>query len=170
MFFAGAANKAIDINYTPGGNAPRLFIVHIMEGTLAGTDSWFRNEAAQVSAHFGAGRAGELYQWVGTANRAWHAMAANSYSIGCECEGDIETGERTLTAPQLEKVAAAYAWAHEVYPAISLWLNTRPFTGTGLSWHGLGGADWGNHPDCPGDGIRGQLGEILARAKVLAKG
>jgi N-acetylmuramoyl-L-alanine amidase CwlA len=168
MFFDGAENRALSINYTPGGNQPRLFIVHIMEGTLAGTDSWFRNPAAQVSAHFGAGRKGELYQWVGTSNQAWHAMAANDYSIGCECEGDLETGERTLTGPQLGQVARAYAWAHQTYPAISLWLNTRPYTGTGLSWHGLGGADWGDHVDCPGDGIRGQLGEILARAKHLA--
>jgi hypothetical protein len=170
MFFNGAENRSIDVNYTPGGNRPRLFVVHIMEGTLAGTDSWFRNQAAQVSAHFGAGRHGELYQWVGTGNQAWHAMAANSYSIGCECEGNLETGERTLTAPQLEKVAQVYHWCAKAYPDIALWLTSRPFVGQGLAWHGLGGAAWGNHVDCPGDGIRAQLPAILARAKALAAG
>ena len=170
MFFEGATNRSIDVNYTPGGNRPRLFIVHIMEGTLAGTDSWFRNPAAQVSAHFGAGRQGELYQWVGTTNRAWHAMTANDYSIGCETEGDLETGERTLTKPQLEMVARAYHWSAKAYPDIALWLNLRPFTGQGLSWHGAGGAAWGDHPDCPGEGIRAQLPEILKRAKELAAG
>ena len=170
MFFEGAANRGIDVNYTPGGNRPRLFIVHIMEGTLAGTDSWFRNPAAQVSAHFGAGRAGELYQWVGTTNQAWHAEDANDYSIGCECEGDIETGESKLTKPQLEMVARAYHWSAKAHPDIGLWLNRRPFNGQGLSWHGAGGAAWGGHFDCPGDGIRGQLPEILKRAAELAKG
>ena len=168
MFFEGATNRSIDVNYTPGGNKPRIFVVHIMEGTLAGTDSWFRNPAAQVSAHFGAGRKGELYQWVGTTNRAWHAEAANSYSVGCECEGDLETGETTLTAPQLEMVARVYHWSVKAYPDIALWLCRRPYAGQGLAWHGLGGAAWGNHPDCPGEGIRGQLPEILARAKELA--
>lgn len=167
MFFPGATNKAINVNHARGGNKPRLFIVHIMEGTLAGTDSWFRNPAAQVSAHFGAGRQGELYQWVDTGDQAWHAMAANAYSIGMECEGNLETGQRLLTAAQLETVARCYQWCAEQYPDIALWLNSRPFVGRGLSWHGLGGAAWGNHPDCPGDGIRGQLGAILARAKAL---
>lgn len=168
MFFEGAEDRAIPGNYIYGGNRPRLVIAHIMEGTLAGTDSWFRNPAAQVSAHFGAGRKGELYQWVGTTNQAWHAEDANDYSIGVECEGDLETGETTLTAPQLEMVARVYHWSAKAYPDIALWLCKRPYVGQGLAWHGLGGAAWGNHPDCPGEGIRGQLPEILARAKELA--
>ena len=167
MWFNGAVNKAIPVNHQPGGNAPRLFIVHIMEGTLTGTDNWFRNPAAQVSAHFGAGRKGELWQWVSTGDQAWHAMAANRYSIGCECEGDIESGLSSLTAAQLHAVATAYAWSAKKYPDIRLWLNTRPFNGQGLSWHGLGGAAWGDHPDCPGDAIRAQLPGVLAEAKRL---
>lgn len=163
MWYPGAQNKAIDVNYAAGGNRPRLLIVHIMEGTLQGTDSWFRNPASQVSAHFGTGRDGTLYQWVSTGDRAWHAMAANSYSIGVENEGD--SGEE-LTALQLEVLAELLAWAHDQYPDIALWLNTRPYDGRGLSWHGLGGAPWGNHPDCPGLPIVRQLREVLDKART----
>ena len=169
MFFEGAEKRALTVNYTPGGNTPRLFIVHIMEGTLAGTDSWFHNPVSQVSAHFGAGRKGELYQWVDTGSKAWHAAGANSYSIGCECEGNLESGDRTLTKPQLEMVARAYHWSATAYPDIALWLTTRPFEGRGLAWHGLGGSVWGGHVDCPGDGIRKQLPAILKRAQQLAR-
>ena len=50
-------------------------ILHIMEGILDGTDSWFRNPQAQASAHFGVGKDGRVYQWVDTADKAW-AQAA----------------------------------------------------------------------------------------------
>ena len=73
--YSGAQWRPISINYNLGGIAPRILIVHIMQGTLAGTDSWFRNPDAQVSAHFGVGKTGTIYQWVDTANRAWHASA-----------------------------------------------------------------------------------------------
>src|SRR5207244_7199464 len=71
--YSGAQWRPISINYNRGGIAPRILIVHIMQGTLAGTDSWFRNPDAQVSAHFGVGKTGTIYQWVDKANRAWHA-------------------------------------------------------------------------------------------------
>lgn len=165
MWYPGADKKAIDVNFSRGGDRPRLLIVHIMEGSLAGTDAWFRNPTSQVSAHFGTGRGGELVQWVSTADTAWHAAAANSYSIGVENEG--RSGQQ-LTELQLERLAALLAWAHREH-GIKLWLNTRPYSGTGLSWHGLGGAPWGNHPDCPGMPIREQLHEIVAGAEALIR-
>jgi N-acetylmuramoyl-L-alanine amidase len=42
-----------------------------MSGTLRGTDSWFRNPASQVSAHFGIGMGGEVHQYVDLGNVAW---------------------------------------------------------------------------------------------------
>ena len=59
--YSGAQWRPISINYNRGGIAPRILIVHIMQGTLAGTDSWFRNPNAQVSAHFGVGKTGTIY-------------------------------------------------------------------------------------------------------------
>lgn len=161
--YPAAEWKPLAVNFTPGGNRPQLLIVHIMEGTLAGTDSWFRNPASQVSAHFGLGRTGGLTQWVDTNDIAWHAAEANDHSIGVECEGN---SGQPLTSFQLDKIAGVFKWAHDTYPAISLWLNARPDSGSGLSWHGLGGVEWGNHPDCPGAPVVHQLGHILELTEV----
>lgn len=43
---------------------------------------WREREA---SAHYGIGPSGEIRAYVGEEKRAWHARAANSYSIGIEC-------------------------------------------------------------------------------------
>jgi N-acetyl-anhydromuramyl-L-alanine amidase AmpD len=164
MFYPNAEKRLLTVNHTTGGNTPRLMIMHIMEGTLAGTDAWFHNPASRVSAHFGIGRDGKIVQWVDTNDQAWHAAAANSYSIGVEHEG---VSGNPLTDPQLDADAELLSWLHEVYPSVDLWINTRPFTGHGLSWHGLGGIKWGNHPDCPGAPVVHQLGDIVHGATNL---
>ena len=156
--YPAAGWRPLDVNYAAGGNAPKLLIVHIMQGTLGGTDAWFRNPASQVSAHFGVGRDGTVWQWVDTDSRAWHAVMANDKSIGVEHEG--WSGE-PLTTRQIEATAGIFRWAREVYPDIHGWLNAHPDTGSGLSWHGLGGVPWGNHPDCPGAPVVHQLAAIL---------
>ncbi|NGZ02205.1 MAG: hypothetical protein CV090_04035 [Nitrospira sp. WS238] len=83
------------------GYKPEAIVIHIMEGTLKGTDAWFRNEESGVSAHYGIGKAGEIHQYVGESDTAWHAgrMVAptwrllkpdvnpNWYTIGLEHEG-----------------------------------------------------------------------------------
>lgn len=97
--------KPLAINHAKGrsGKRPDVLVIHIMEGTLAGTDSWFRNPAAKVSAHYGVSRDGHIVQWVSDDNTAWHAGSVirptapivlerpgvnpNSYSIGIENEG-----------------------------------------------------------------------------------
>jgi hypothetical protein len=157
-----AENKRISVNFNKGGNSPKLLIVHIMEGSLAGTDSWFHNPQSQVSAHFGVGKDGTIYQWVGTNNIAWHAMEANNHSIGVEHEGF--SGNK-LTDQQVHSTGKILRWAHGEHPDISLWLNTRPFQGSGLSYHALGGDAWGGHLQCPGSPIVAQLDDILAVAK-----
>lgn len=59
----------------------RAVFIHIMEGNLSGSDSWFRNPASgTTSTHFGIGYANwvdrtlrrvSVYQWVDTVNTAW---------------------------------------------------------------------------------------------------
>ncbi len=53
------------------GVAPEAVVVHIMQGTLAGCDSWFTSPASQVSAHFGVGKDGTVHQYVALADAAW---------------------------------------------------------------------------------------------------
>lgn len=153
-------------NYNAHGNAPRMDIMHIMQGTLVGTDAWFHNPASQVSAHFGIGKTGTLYQWVDTQDVAWHAMAANSHSIGIEHEGN---SGQILTFEQIVTHAHLLAWLNKHIPAISI-QPCNSVTGTGLAWHGLGGAAWGNHPACPGPPIVAQRGEILQLARLIRAG
>ena len=72
-------------NFTSGrkGFTPTGIVIHIMEGSLAGTDSWFKNPASQVSAHYGIGKAGEVHQYVKETDTAWHAgrVSAPSWKL-----------------------------------------------------------------------------------------
>lgn len=83
------------------GYKPEAVVIHIMDGTLIGTDSWFANTTSQVSAHYGIGKSGEVHQYVQEVDAAWHAgrvdapvwklikpnINPNLYTIGIEHEG-----------------------------------------------------------------------------------
>jgi N-acetylmuramoyl-L-alanine amidase len=90
-----------------GGKAPDVIVIHIMAGTELGTDAWFQNPAAQVSAHYGIAKTGAIHQYVQENDTAYHAglhgadfakasaqvvkdrpgVNPNQYSIGIEHEG-----------------------------------------------------------------------------------
>lgn len=53
------------------GYKPIAIVYHVMEGTLAGTDSWFKSPQSSSSTHFGIGKNGEIHQYVLTADAAW---------------------------------------------------------------------------------------------------
>jgi N-acetyl-anhydromuramyl-L-alanine amidase AmpD len=87
------------------GYRPEGIVIHIMEGTLAGTDEWFRNPKSKVSAHYGIGRNGEIHQYVAEGDTAWHAgrvfnnswkgkrpgVSPNLNTIGIEHEGEADS-------------------------------------------------------------------------------
>jgi len=96
--------KSPNFSVGRGGLKPEAIVIHIMEGTLAGTDAWFKNTASQVSAHYGIGKNGEIHQYVKESDAAWHAgrksanapfhlvqerprVNPNKYTIGIEHEG-----------------------------------------------------------------------------------
>src|SRR3989344_3627451 len=88
------------------GYRPEAVVIHIMDGTLPGTDSWFANPTSQVSAHYGIGKSGEVHQYVQENDAAWHAGLVNApvwklirpnvnpnlYTIGIELEGKPDEG------------------------------------------------------------------------------
>lgn len=159
----GAAWRPIPANHTAGGQVSvRGVVVHIMAGTLAGTDSWFRNSAAQASSHFGTGKTGALYQWVDTADRAWAQAGGNRDWLSVENEGN---GGDVLTDAQLDRNAQVLAWAHTTR-GVPLQVASGP-SGYGLGYHAMGGSAWGGHTSCPGPKIVAQLPQIVARAKKL---
>ncbi len=99
-------------NYSEGrmNYTPIAIVVHIMEGSLEGTDSWFSSTISKVSAHYGIGKNGDVHQYVDEANTAWHAGRVNApswslikpasnvmyinpnlYTLGIEHEGKEDT-------------------------------------------------------------------------------
>lgn len=92
-------------NFSPGrrGQTAVAIVVHIMDGTLAGTDAWFASRGSKVSAHYGVGKNGEVHQYVDEDDTAQHAgivdspaalvvrqrltLNPNLYTVGIEHEG-----------------------------------------------------------------------------------
>ena len=65
-----------------------LLVLHDTEGSYEGAVSWFAQERSKVSAHFVIKEDGsEATQMVDIADKAWHACAFNSRSIGFEMAG-----------------------------------------------------------------------------------
>lgn len=149
-------------NETPHGMvAHRGIVLHIQEGTEAGTDSWVHNPASEVSAHFGNPKTGGLVQWVDLDDRAWAEVNGNPYWISVENEG--YSGD-ALTPSQLENVAQLLAWAHNLY---GVPLQVSDSTVPGLTGHSCGGAAWGGHYQCPGQHILDQRPQIIGRAAQI---
>ena len=75
----------------------------------------------KVSSHFLIARSGELFQFVSTLNKAWHAGASsflgkekcNDFSIGIELEGD---GESPFEEAQYQALANLVKKLASVYP------------------------------------------------------
>lgn len=151
-------------NYTKGGQEKVLgLVVHIMDGTLEGSQSWFNNPSAKASSHFGVGKDGDLRQWVDTADRAWAQADGNRTYLSIENEG---RGGDALTAKQIEENAQVFAWVHKTY-GVPL-QRAKKVGDKGLAYHALGGASWGGHTSCPGTKVVAQLDAIVARAKQIA--
>jgi len=98
-------------NYAKGKGKSEIIVVHIMAGSLSGTDAWFANPKSQVSSHYGVGTNGEIHQYVKEEDTAWangrvsnptskivkqKGGNPNSYSISIENEGnDLSQASKT---------------------------------------------------------------------------
>ena len=146
------------------GHKPEAIVIHIMQGQLADTDSWFGTTKSEVSAHYGIARSGEVHQYVQEGDSAWHAGRVNSptwalirpginpnfYTIGIEHEGQsgVPWTEEMTSASSSLIASVANRWGipldrqhviahHEIY-------SLKPF--------------------CPGSGI--DLDRLLAGARA----
>ncbi|AUH40042.1 N-acetylmuramoyl-L-alanine amidase [Streptomyces sp. CMB-StM0423] len=79
-------------NYNSGRSASiNKIVIHVTQGSYAGSISWFQNPAAQSSAHYVVRSSdGEVTQMVRDGDTAWHARDANSSSLGIEHEGWVD--------------------------------------------------------------------------------
>ncbi len=142
----------------------RGVVLHIAEGTYAGTIAWQRNPGADVSSHFICAKDGRAAQMVDTADRAWTQRAGNRGWWSIENEG--YAGER-LTEQQLMFAARVLVAAHRAH-GVPVQVATTP-SGRGLGHHSMGaesGVDWG-HSDCPGEPIKAQKPDVVRRALAI---
>lgn len=140
----------------------RGLVLHIMQGTESGSESWLKNPRSQASAHFLNPKVGGLKQLVDTDDRAWAQASGNLSWVSVENEG--RSGE-SLTASQLANVARLLAWLHDTE---GVPLDVTDDVGKrGLGWHGMGGKAWGGHPDCPGEPIKNQRPQIVRLAMAI---
>lgn len=165
-----AADNFGDGDYTPNEPADRMAAVngialHIAQGSGAGTVSWCANPSSDVGPHFVVDESGNITQMVDTDDYSWCQAAGNRYWLSVENAG---WSGNPLTAGQIEANARILARAHQVY-GVPL-QATDSTSGRGLGWHGMGGADWGGHYDCPGEPIKAQRGAIIARAQQIIGG
>lgn len=89
----------------------KKIVLHITQGpTAAGAIAWFKQSEgpAAVSAHFVIDRDGTIYQLVPLSDTAWHANAANAYSIGIEHAAIA--GTLLATEEQYSASAMLVAW------------------------------------------------------------
>ncbi|WP_326563965.1 N-acetylmuramoyl-L-alanine amidase [Micromonospora peucetia] len=79
-------------NYAAGRSSRiTTVVVHVTQGSYAGTVSWFQNPSAGVSAHYVVKSSnGEVTQMVREGDTAYHARSANPYSVGIEHEGFVD--------------------------------------------------------------------------------
>ncbi|MEV4357264.1 N-acetylmuramoyl-L-alanine amidase [Nonomuraea sp. NPDC049625] len=79
-------------NYSPGRSSPiRKIVIHVTQGSYAGTISWFQNPSAQVSAHYVIRSSdGDVTQMVRDTDTAYHARSSNAEALGIEHEGFVD--------------------------------------------------------------------------------
>ncbi len=84
-------NPAHSTNYNASRSAAVSAVtLHTAQGSYAGTISWFKNSAANVSAHYVIRSSdGQVTQMVRNAHTAWHVRNQNSYTLGIEHEGYV---------------------------------------------------------------------------------
>ncbi len=107
-------------NYTvanrPSQYAINMVVIHTMQGSYAGSISWFQNPAAQASAHYCVSKTGDITQMVQNKDVAWHAgnWTINTHSIGIEHEGYV-TDPNAYTDAMYKASAALTKWLCDTY-------------------------------------------------------
>ncbi|MFI5628589.1 N-acetylmuramoyl-L-alanine amidase [Streptomyces sp. NPDC051664] len=79
-------------NFTVGRTATiDKVIIHVTQGSYAGSIKWFQDPTAEVSAHYVVRSSdGQITQTVRDSDTAYHAKQANSSALGIEHEGYID--------------------------------------------------------------------------------
>jgi N-acetyl-anhydromuramyl-L-alanine amidase AmpD len=109
------------------GQAPRAVVQHLMTGTLAGTDYWFKKPrpAAPSSAHFGIGPDGEIHQYV--------LVEDTAYSNGILVQPNLAAVPWLADAPWPAKITANHFTVSIEWAGNHVWKNDE-IGGEVLEW------------------------------------
>jgi N-acetylmuramoyl-L-alanine amidase len=151
------------------GYKPEAIVVHIMEGTLAGTDSWFKSPTSKVSAHYGIGQNGEVHQYVAEGDTAFHAGRTHN----CTWKGRRKDVNPNLNTIGLEHEGqAATPWSDKMYNA-----SAELIADIANRWsipidreHIVGHREIYGKKTCPGSKVDIDKLITLARQQATAKG
>ncbi|MER7727552.1 peptidoglycan-binding protein [Streptomyces sp. NPDC096323] len=79
-------------NYATGRSATiDKVVIHVTQGSYAGSISWFQDPVSEVSAHYVIRSSdGQITQMVRDKDTAYHAKSANASALGIEHEGFID--------------------------------------------------------------------------------
>lgn len=128
-------NPAATCNYGAGRSTPFTHVaIHTMQGSYAGSISWFKNCDAGVSAHYMLRSSdGQITQMVREFDTAWHVRSNNTYTVGLEHEGFIADPARWYTtamynasAALTRDVLAARSLPRKVYDGSRGWNAVLP--------------------------------------------
>lgn len=112
--YPGGAAWLASPNYSSGRSSYEFILIHTMQGSYAGTKSWFQNTNSNVSSHYIIRSSdGEVTQMVEHRNTAWHAQCYNGRSIGLEHEGYVQDPARWYTDAMYRESAKLTKWIAE---------------------------------------------------------
>ncbi|MFT3713248.1 MAG: N-acetylmuramoyl-L-alanine amidase [Archangium sp.] len=109
--YPGAVGWVASPNYSSGRSTYEFVLIHTMQGSYAGTKSWFQNPNSNVSSHYIVRSSdGQITQMVEHKNTAWHAQCYNGRSIGIEHEGFVADPATWYTTSMYTESAKLTKW------------------------------------------------------------
>lgn len=104
-------------NYAAGNRTSiEQIVIHDVEGSYSSCINWFKDPAANVSAHFVVRSVdGEITQMVAEKDVAWHDACNNTNTIGIEHEGFAAAPDRWFTEAMYVESAKLVAYLADKY-------------------------------------------------------
>ena len=139
--------------------------LHIMVGTLAGTDSVFQR-TGYASAHYGIGGNGEIHQYVSESDGSWSDAnyESNNSTVSIEHEGGMAGVPCTracmdASARLCADIARRQSWDHLWYDGLNgnIWLHRE-----------IPGTDHAGCPDLAPNGL--DVNYVINKANQLLQG
>lgn len=159
-------------NHWPGRAAETVcaIVIHTMAGSLAGSDSWLQNPAAQVSYHFGIGLRGQQHQYVHLSDSSWaNGILETGHTWPC---GPASPNRQTVSIGTEDLGSAAQPVTDEQFRATLEVANLALRTFPSICWL-LGHHDISprTRPSCPGNRWRqsGRFAELAARLNLQTR-